>query len=76
MVTSGPDHYKAAEDHLTEAFNHHWGSAEEQYNLAAAQVHATLALAAAQALPLLDWRDNAVKGNGLTQNLAWREAIQ
>jgi hypothetical protein len=75
-MTSGPDHFKAAEEHLREAFNYHWGSAEERYYLDAAQVHATLALAAAQALPLLDWRDNAVKGNALEQNLAWREAVK
>jgi hypothetical protein len=63
---NGPDHYKAAEDHLQEAFNHHWGSAEERYNLAAAQVHATLALTAAT------FEQKA----GEHLSVAWREAVK
>lgn len=44
---SGPEHYKAAEDLLGEAVEAVVGSDEEMWAVAAAQVHATLALAAA-----------------------------
>lgn len=46
-MASGPDHYKAAEDLLTEAAIAAPGSDEEMSAVAAAQVHASLAQAAA-----------------------------
>ena len=50
---TGPEHYAAAEGHLESAARHcDRGEAREmQYELAHAQVHAILALAAATALP-------------------------
>lgn len=44
---TGPEHYTEAEYHLNAAQEADNGSEAEQYNLAAAQVHATLAQAAA-----------------------------
>ena len=44
---TGPEHYKAAEDLLGEAVEAVVGSDEEMWAVAAAQVHATLAQAAA-----------------------------
>lgn len=72
---NGADHYRVAEQLLVDASAHECGSIEESYCLRAAQAHATLALAAAQVLPMLDWRDNAVKGNAIEQNLAWRKVM-
>lgn len=46
-MASGPDHYKAAEALLAEAAIAAPGSDEEMSAVAAAQVHASLALAAA-----------------------------
>ncbi|MFE0027086.1 hypothetical protein [Amycolatopsis sp. NPDC059021] len=45
---TGPEHYSEAEDHLETAVEED-GSEQARYHLAAAQVHATLALAAATA---------------------------
>jgi hypothetical protein len=47
---TGPGHYQEAERLLLQAANADTGSNGERYSLAAAQVHATLALAAATAL--------------------------
>lgn len=44
------DHYRQAEKALDFANEAEWGSDTERYHLAAAQVHATLALAAASTL--------------------------
>lgn len=44
---NGPQHYSSAEFYLNAAQEAESGSEAEQYNLAAAQVHATLAQAAA-----------------------------
>ena len=49
-AVTGPEHYQAAEDHLKTAATEELGSAQERWLLVAAQVHATLALAAATAL--------------------------
>jgi hypothetical protein len=46
---TGPEHYKTAEAALERATDAIIGSHEETYHLARAQVHATLALAAATA---------------------------
>jgi len=46
-MATGPSHYQQAEDFLGNARDKGFGSDEERYYLAAAQVHATLALAAA-----------------------------
>jgi hypothetical protein len=46
---NGIEHYKKAEEALGYAAEGKFGSDEERYNLAVAQVHATLALAAATA---------------------------
>ena len=44
---TGPEHYREAEKHLNTAVDTEPGSPTERYNLAAAQVHATLAQVAA-----------------------------
>lgn len=44
---TGQEHYVKAEEHLARAAQQPQGGSAEQYCLAAAQVHATLALAAA-----------------------------
>ncbi|MFE5215985.1 MULTISPECIES: hypothetical protein [unclassified Streptomyces] len=49
-MASGPEHYEEAEQLLAAAADTDMGSDLERYRLAAAQVHATLALAAATAL--------------------------
>jgi hypothetical protein len=67
----GPGHYQAAEEHLTDAFNQHWGTPEEGYHLRAAQAHATLALTAAFAYGQLDHRHQS----GMDQTEGWRKAI-
>ena len=59
---TGPEHYLEAESLLGSAVEAEGGSADERYLLAAAQVHATLASAAATALgtggaPVDDWRE-------------------
>ncbi|MET9321506.1 hypothetical protein ABZX75_15145 [Streptomyces sp. NPDC003038] len=46
---TGPEHYLQAEEYLQESYNNTTGSDLERYYLTAAQVHATLALAAATA---------------------------
>lgn len=62
-MATGPEHYREAEQHLENAVRNVAGSDAERWNLAAAQVHATLAVAAASALndgetgtPHADWR--------------------
>lgn len=46
---TGPEPYRQAEQHLIWAIENAAGTAEERYNLAAAQAHATLAQTAATA---------------------------
>lgn len=46
-MTTGPQHYQQAESFLNDARSEDYDSERERYYLAAAQVHATLALAAA-----------------------------
>jgi orotidine-5'-phosphate decarboxylase len=48
---TGPEHYQEAEQHLEQAKGNEPGSDMERYNLVAAQVHATLAVAAATSFP-------------------------
>jgi hypothetical protein len=47
---TGPEHYREAEKALDGAAKAEFGSSSERYQLARAQVHATLALAAATAI--------------------------
>lgn len=47
---TGPEHYQEAENCLIDAENSELGSEAEAHSTATAQVHATLALAAATAL--------------------------
>ncbi len=49
-MATGPQHYREAEYRLDQALNAEGGSNAERYDLAAAQIHATLALAAATVL--------------------------
>ncbi len=63
-MASGPEHYIEAEKHLRYSREGTLGSDSERYNLAAAQIHALLALAAAQALEARDQFGNQ-----------WREAM-
>lgn len=55
---NGPKHFKEAEAHLQAAENEDGGTSFsrelEQYHLVAAQVHATLALAAVTAVQLME----------------------
>jgi hypothetical protein len=48
---TGPEHYSYAEQLLAQASEDELGSDAERFHVAKAQVHATLALAAATALP-------------------------
>lgn len=68
---TGPDHYREAEDLLNSAENEQTGSDTERYFLGAAQVHATLALAAATAL-----NNHDPNGNGMPKKeyTAWFSA--
>lgn len=59
---TGPEHYQAAEELLDVAAKTANGDALERYAVAAAQVHATLALAAATAMDGAD-----------PQGVAWLE---
>lgn len=69
---TGPDHYLQAEHDLGRAAEGPGGSAVERYFLAAAQVHATLALAAALAMqaPV----DGSEPGMGVDEYRAWYSA--
>ena len=51
---TGPEHYRKAEHLLVRAHADEGGSDSERYHVAAAQVHATLALAAATAQVTID----------------------
>lgn len=66
---NGPDHYLQAEHDLGRAAEETGGSAAERYFLAAAQAHATLALAAAVAMqaPV----DGSEPGMGVDEYRAW-----
>lgn len=46
-MATGPEHFKSAEYFIERSATAEWGSAVEKHYLAAAQVHATLALTAA-----------------------------
>jgi hypothetical protein len=62
MSMSGPEHYEAAEELLGIAKSGNYPEAHEPMLLAAAQVHATLALAAATALyPFMRANEDAVE---------------
>jgi hypothetical protein len=47
-MATGPEHYRRAEEHLAAAYVASIGDGTAAYHHARAQVHATLALAAAQ----------------------------
>lgn len=64
---SGPEHYEHAEELLDEADRRDAGSDLERYCLAAAQVHAALAVAASNVISTLTSPD---------QFRAWRQAIE
>lgn len=66
---NGPAHYREAERLIEIANRDELGSPEERYRVAAAQVHATLALAAATAWPAVsDWLgDENRSGSDWTQ---------
>lgn len=66
---TGPEHYREAEKHLAYAKSADFDSDSERYNLGAAQVHATLALAAATAL------NDAHEGMRLEDHHAWRMTV-
>ena len=57
-MTSGPEHYRMAEQNIEWAKDKETGSVGEHWHLTVAQVHATLALAAATADPWneTDWK--------------------
>lgn len=69
---TGPEHYRKAELFLEAARDDEGGSDVELYHLRGAHVHATLALAAATALPLLA---DMTKFGDMTPGEAWREVI-
>lgn len=63
---NGPDHYRKAEQLLDLAKYSELGSDEERFQLAAAQVHATLALAAA--VGTLDAQSGPLQGYSLARS--------
>lgn len=65
-MATGPEHYREAEKQLRHAKKEDAGSDLERYHLAAAQVHATLALVASTTMD--HWRSSA-------EHAAWREAF-
>jgi hypothetical protein len=78
-MASGPEHYRTAEALLQMASDHEVDPdtpyAHEQYLLAAAQVHATLALAAATALALAAATALAIEAEGAEPQIeAWHQA--
>lgn len=64
---TGPDHYLKAEQLINESVEHEFDPAAETLLLAEAQIHATLALAAATALMTVERGDIVVRN-------AWQEA--
>ena len=73
-MATGPEHFRKAEQHLEWAREKPLDSPELAYNLAVAQVHATLALTAATYLgamygadPTPDKQDKAWKDAGAIQ---------
>ncbi|MFD5245669.1 hypothetical protein ACFWIW_14045 [Amycolatopsis sp. NPDC058340] len=64
---TGPEHYAEAESKLQRAVETTLGSDEERYNLASAQVHAMLALAAATVAA----GRGHITGMNLTTERAW-----
>ena len=68
-MSTGPEHYRRAEDLLHQAYDLPAGSGNEFGALIAAQVHATLALAAATAL-----QTAGVHVAGVTSD-AWTSAV-
>lgn len=80
---TGPEHYKHAEQLLDWAGDSELGSHEERYQLAAAQVHATLALAAASAnaehyegsIPLAE-RPTGWDAGKASDALTWSEVLR
>lgn len=68
---NGPEHYAAAESYLELACNTDEGEHLEGFRLAAAQIHATLALAAATAL----WPAGShnVSMSSMNEMTAWQE---
>lgn len=69
---TGPEHYLKAEECLDHASRHEGGSNIERYNLAAAQVHATLALTAATAMQAAV--DGSEPGMGSGEFHEWYQA--
>jgi hypothetical protein len=69
---TGPEHYREAETQLELAAGSEGGSHTERYALAAAQVHATLALVAATAMqaPV----DGSEPGMAVDEYRAWYSA--
>jgi hypothetical protein len=67
---TGPEHYVESESLLRDADQAVCGSDLERYLLAAAQVHATLAVAAATAAPLVDRYTGNTSGSA-----AWSRVI-
>jgi hypothetical protein len=66
-VVTGPEHYVAAENLLAKAGSPDASGEDERHAVAAAQVHATLALAAATAL------NDSDSGQPFDDHQAWRE---
>lgn len=67
-MASGPDHYREAQECITYAMRRDATEREERYFLAAAQVHATLALVAATAV-------NPAFPISAVESAAWRGAL-
>lgn len=65
---TGPEHYRKAEEHLAEAAEAAPDTPWERSHLAAAQIHATLALAAATALI-----DGTPPSDSHTAYRAWKQ---
>ena len=53
-MATGPEHYRQAEEYLEKAYHMDPGTDLERFYIAAAQAHATLAVAAATAMGAVD----------------------
>jgi hypothetical protein len=76
-LTNGPTHYRNAEHALKEAARLESGSDHERYFLAKAQVHATLAAAAATAElnSYTDYGAQTATGRTSDESKAWKAAF-
>lgn len=71
---NGPDHYRQAEQALAAATRSSLADGEAGYHLAAAQAHATLAVAAAL-VEVAEWQRVACSGD-VVESTAWLQVVK